>query len=443
VRLLEIVLEQAGYTNVFSTVDPYRALSLCAELQPDLLLLDLHMPTLDGFELMQIMQADPMFQAVPILVLTADGTLPIRHRALAQGARDFLIKPLDEVEILLRIRNLLEARFRSELLEAKVRESARFMASTFDALTAHVAVLDQNGTILAVNRAWTKFSEANGGDSAACGVGANYLDNCEQASGCGMEQGWEVHQGIRQVMGGTFPEFHMDYTCDSLVEPRWFTVHVTPFVGGGPTRVVVAHENITERKRIELEMEKTQWETVQRLARAAEFRDDMTGLHGRHVGSIAASIAQAMGLPSEQAALIGKAAPLHDVGKIGVPDAILRKPGRLTVEEFVLMQQHTHIGGQILSGSSSPILQLAEEIARTHHERWDGTGYEGLRGEAIPLSGRIVSVADVFDVLTHERPYKAAWSMADALAEIQAQSGRQFDPEVVTAFLTLPHHELL
>jgi len=218
---------------------------------------------------------------------------------------------------------------------------------------------------------------------------------------------------------------------------------VTPFVGQGPAHVVVAHENITERKMAELAMEQAQWETVQCLARAAEYRDDMTGLHIQRVGTISGRIARAMGLPLPLAALIEQAAPLHDVGKIGVSDTILLKPDRLTEAEVTSIQQHTQIGAKILSGSSSAILKQAVEVALYHHEHWDGSGYEGLQGENIPLSGRIVAVADVFDALTHDRPYKIAWSVSDALAEIEKQSGAQFDPQVVTAFLTLPHRDLL
>ena len=443
VRFLEIVLQQAGYQNVFSTLDPCQTLPLCAAFQPDIILLDLHMPLLDGFAVMQRLQTHPEFCSVPILVLTADGTTPNRHRALAEGAKDFLIKPLDKVEVLLRIDNLLETRFQNALLEGKVRDARRFMLSTFDALTSRVAVLDEAGTIIAVNRAWREFGADNGEEPCACGVGDNYLGACEQARGGEAEQAPAVAQGIRRVMAGEAEEFHLEYPCHNSTKRRWFTVRVTHFVGEGPVRVVVAHENITERKRAEEELEQAQWETVQRLACAAEYRDDSTGLHIQRVGAIAGRIARAMHLPARQAELLELAAPLHDVGKIGVSDTILLKPDRLTPEEFATMQRHTHIGAKILSGSSSCLLQLAEEIALHHHERWDGTGYGGLRGETIPLSGRIVSVADVFDALTHDRPYKRAWSVADALAEIKKQSGHQFDARVVAAFLTLPHNDLL
>lgn len=266
VRFLEIILQQAGYFNVFSTLDPCQALTLCSELQPDLLLLDLHMPRLDGFAVMQILRAEASFRSLPILVLTADGAVSLRHQALAQGAKDFLIKPLDEIEVLLRIENLLETRFRNELLEAKVQEAQRFLLSTFDALTSHVAVVDLNGKILATNRAWRQFNASNGGNADSCGIGANYFAACEQAFGGGAEQGWAVIQGIRRVMAGEIEEFHLEYSCHSPLERCWFIVRVTPFVGLGPVRAVVAHENITERKLIEEELK----EMVQRLEGDAE-----------------------------------------------------------------------------------------------------------------------------------------------------------------------------
>jgi putative two-component system response regulator len=197
------------------------------------------------------------------------------------------------------------------------------------------------------------------------------------------------------------------------------------------------------RERTE-ELEKAQIETLQRLAQAAEYRDDDTGLHTRRVGATCGQLAALLGFPPKQVELIIRAAPLHDVGKIGIADGVLLKPGKLTDEEFDIMRKHTIIGATMLSGSGSPWLQLAEEIALSHHERWDGRGYpRKLAGEEIPLIGRIVAVADVFDALTHERPYKTAWPVADAIAEISAQSGKQFDERVVQAFMTLDHEALV
>jgi putative two-component system response regulator len=189
---------------------------------------------------------------------------------------------------------------------------------------------------------------------------------------------------------------------------------------------------VRERTR---ELEAAQIEIIERLARAAEFRDDNTGQHTERVGQMAALLARELGLPDAQVSLIRRAAPLHDVGKIGIPDSILLKLGKLTAAEFELVKTHTTIGARILSGSRFPLLRLAEEIAFSHHEQWDGRGYAGLVGDTIPLAGRIVTVADVFDALTQKRPYKAAWPVEEAVAEIARQRGRQFDPQVVDAFL--------
>jgi HD-GYP domain-containing protein (c-di-GMP phosphodiesterase class II) len=186
------------------------------------------------------------------------------------------------------------------------------------------------------------------------------------------------------------------------------------------------------------DLEQVQKEILSRLATATEYRDDATGEHTRRVGIHAAAIARALGWSEDDVQLLSWAARLHDVGKIGVRDAVLLKPGELTGEERSSVQAHTVIGANILSGGQSSLLSMAEEIARSHHERWDGRGYpQRLAGEQIPLSARIVAVADTFDALINERPYKRAWSTKEALTEILLQSGHQFDPQVVAAFLSV------
>jgi PAS domain S-box-containing protein/putative nucleotidyltransferase with HDIG domain len=226
--------------------------------------------------------------------------------------------------------------------------------------------------------------------------------------------------------------------------------------------LIAVARDITERKRLERleleqkhqleqmvfertrDLEKARLETLQRLALAAEYRDDDTHHHTQRVGNTAALIAERLGLDGATVELFRLAAPLHDVGKIAVSDTILLKRGRLTEAEFVRMQHHTVAGAALLAGSNSDVLQLAAEIALSHHERWDGNGYpKALRGEAIQLSGRIVAVADVFDALTHERPYKPAWAVTDAVDEINRLRGHHFDPTIVDAFLTLDHEYLV
>jgi len=315
VLLLKRALEQQGYQNVRTTSDLAETI---VEFQPDLVLLDLLMPHIDGFGVLeQIHRLIPAGNYLPILVLTADATPETKRRALAAGASDFLTKPLDLGEVILRIRNMLQTR------------------------RLHVEL-----------------------------------------------------QGQRQLL----------------------------------------EERVRTRTR---ELEEAHIETFERLALAAEYRDDDTGQHTRRVGHTARLVASVMGLDDDDVALIGRAAGLHDVGKIGVPDSILLKPGKLEPEEFEVVKTHTMIGAKILSGSRSPLLRLAEQIALTHHERWDGSGYAGLTRENIPLAGRIATVADVFDALTHVRPYKGAWPLERALEEVADQRGRQFDPAVVDAFLAV------
>ena len=316
VALLEGILEEEDFTSLRSVIDPREVLPSYIEYLPDLILLDLQMPYMDGFEVMKQVRAclGPN-EFLPILVLTADITPDAKRRALAEGALDFLTKPFDAMEVVLRIRNLLQTR------------------------SLHLQLQAQN-------------------------------------------------QALDQKV----------------------------------------HERTAE-------LEETQVEILERLALAAEYRDDDTGEHTKRVGETAARIAQALGWGTKQVELIRRASPLHDVGKIAIADSILLKPGKLMPEEFERMKSHTKLGAQILSGGRFALLQLAEQIALTHHERWDGTGYMGLCGEAIPLAGRIVSVADVFDALTSPRPYKKAWSQQEALEEIKRQSGRQFDPRVVEALL--------
>jgi putative two-component system response regulator len=323
--LLRRVLERDGYTHVAATTDPTRVPGMFVESRPDLVLLDLHMPGMDGFELMERLAPGPGDgPGVPFLVLTADATNETKRRALSLGARDFLTKPLDQIELLLRVRNLLQV----QQLQDRLRE--------------HNANLENE---------------------------------------------------------------------------------------------------VAERTR---DLEHARLEVLERLALAAEYRDDDTQEHAWRIGRACALLAIGLELPDSEVELIRRAAPLHDIGKIGISDAILLKPGKLSDYEFKTVKTHTRIGAEILAGSQSPLLCLAEQIALTHHERWDGSGYPaGLSGEEIPLAARIVAVADVFDALTHERPYKDAWPVERAIGEILGQAGLQFDPDVVDVFSTLDHSTLL
>jgi PAS domain S-box-containing protein len=216
---------------------------------------------------------------------------------------------------------------------------------------------------------------------------------------------------------------------------------------GRLTGLCAVSHDITDRIRDRDELERrvrertqeltiSRFETLRRLALAAEYRDEDTAQHTSRVGQGAARLAAGLGLPSDLVAQISQAAPLHDVGKIGISDTLLLKPGPLSPEEFETMKQHTTIGARLLAGSGSEVLKLGEEIALTHHERWDGSGYpSALRGEAIPIAGRIVAVVDSFDAMTNDRPYRPARTVDEALEEIERCSGTLFDPRIAATFL--------
>ena len=225
----------------------------------------------------------------------------------------------------------------------------------------------------------------------------------------------------------------------------WAAFYVTPVhnTDGSIREFSTQLVDITETKKRGAEMQAARLESLRTLAIASEYRDDDTHEHTERVGCMAEAIGRMLGSAAPPVDLLRQAAPLHDIGKIGISDAILLKPGKLTAEEREAMERHTLIGADILSESNSEVLQMAEQIALAHHERWDGTGYpKGLRGQSIPLAGRIVAIADVFDALTHSRPYKEAWSVGRAVAHIEGESGGQFDPGLVAAFASLDHAAL-
>ncbi|HTI62894.1 MAG TPA: HD domain-containing phosphohydrolase [Gemmatimonadaceae bacterium] len=255
-----------------------------------------------------------------------------------------------------------------------------------------------------------------------------------------------VHDGDREALERAFAEMAADrgaprsFVCRvrhsegswRIVEARGTNLLHDPAVQA----IVINARDVSDRVRAEEKAREAELEVLERLAAAGEARDDDTGQHTRRVGELAARIGQALGLPFDEVDLIRLAAPLHDVGKIGIPDAILRKPGRLTPDEFAIMQTHTLIGASMLAEGATRHMWMAESIARSHHEWWDGTGYpEGLAGEAIPLAARIVAVADVYDALTHARPYRGAWKRDRVIRELRRKTGTHFDPQVVQAFL--------
>lgn len=193
-------------------------------------------------------------------------------------------------------------------------------------------------------------------------------------------------------------------------------------------------EQVKERTQ---QLEQSRLEIIQRLGRAAEYKDNETGMHVVRMSHYSRILAEQLDVSKRWVELIFHASPMHDIGKIGIPDRVLRKPGKLDNEEWDVMQQHVQIGGDIIGDSDSALLKLAQEIALYHHEKWDGSGYpHKLKGEDIPLSARIVAIADVFDALTSERPYKKAWPVEKAIGLIEEEAGKHFDPDLVPIFIS-------
>jgi putative two-component system response regulator len=272
--------------------------------------------------------------------------------------------------------------------------------------------------------------------------------------------GLEVLHDIRQTLspGTFFPILALTADSRPQIKEEMLRAGAKDFLTKpySATEVVLRVQNLLETRLYYLELqqqkenlevlveerssqlEQVHIEMLTRLAKVSEHRDDQAGEHVWRVATLSAMIAREMSLPAEFCSLLLRAARLHDIGKIGIAEGILMKPSHLTTEEFEIIKKHTMIGGQILAGSTSPLMRMAERIALTHHERWDGLGYpKGMRGEDIPIEGRIVAVADAFDTITHNRPYQRAQSTQEALLEIQKHRGRQFDPAVVAACLQL------
>ena len=322
VDLLETMLMMSGFSNVHSTTDSREVEAMHSQEDYDLILLDIRMPYMDGFEVMEALSKDVSDDYLPVLVLTAQQDMETRMRALELGAIDYITKPFDSNEVLNRINNILlvrrvfnERKNQAQILEEKVQE--------------RTAQLQQRS----------------------------------------------------------------------------------------------------------LELEKTRYAIIRCLGRAGEYRDNETGFHVLRMSKSSQVLALAAGLGEAKAELILNASPMHDIGKIGVPDHILLKPGKLEKDEWEIMQTHVAIGGEILKEDDSELMKMAHSIAMSHHEKFDGSGYpQGLKGEEIPIEGRISAICDVFDALTSERPYKKSWNVEDALAFINEGSGVHFDPKLVILF---------
>ncbi len=324
IRLIEAMLLPMGY-DVAIAQNGRQTLKKVEELLPDVILLDIMMPGMDGYEVTRRIKGDQHTCIIPIVMVTNLGDVKDRVKALEAGADDFLSKPVDKLELMARVSSLVKVKAYNDHL----RNYQELLESEANKRTGQL------------NAAFKKIKEAS-------------------------------------------------------------------------------HE------------------TIYRLCRAAEYKDDNTAGHINRVSNYAALLAAKLGLRKKTTESILLAAPMHDVGKIGVPDHILQKPGKLTPDEWEIMKKHTVFGSKILEGSHVGYIRFAEVIALTHHEKWDGSGYPlGLKGDKIPLVGRIMAIADVFDALTSRRPYKKAFSVEKSFEIIKHGRGNHFDPDIVDAFFSI------
>ena len=250
--------------------------------------------------------------------------------------------------------------------------------------------------------------------------------------------GYEVCQALKvQAHLEAIPVIFVTALADVEDEAHGFAVGAVDYITKPVSPPIVRARVRTHLSLVRMdELRQTRLQIVQRLGMAAEYKDNETGLHVIRMSHFSKVLALAAGFSEAAAEELLNAAPMHDVGKIGIPDAVLRKPGKLDEQEWAVMRQHVEIGAQIIGEHASGLLRTAQRIALSHHEKWDGTGYpNGLSGEDIPLEGRIVAIADVFDALTSVRPYKAAWSVEDAVKLLQEESARHFDPQLVELFI--------
>ena len=252
--------------------------------------------------------------------------------------------------------------------------------------------------------------------------------------------GLAVCQALKaEAASAAIPVIFVTALSDSLDEARGFDVGCVDYISKPVSAPVVRARVRTHLSLVRMdELRESRMQVIQRLGRAAEYKDNETGMHVIRMSHFARLLALAAGCDAQWADDLMHAAPMHDVGKIGIPDAILQKPGKLTSEEWAVMRTHPEVGAQIIGEHPSGVLRLARSLALEHHEKWDGSGYPaGLAGEAISLEARIVALADVFDALTSERPYKAAWPVEQAMALITEQAGQHFDPALVALFVPL------
>lgn len=484
-RVLEALLYSLEVETT-TALGGHEALAKLAAEPFDVVLLDVMMPDLDGFEVCRRIKSDPRTQLVPVVLVTALDDRENRLRGIESGADDFITKPVDRLELLARMRNFLHTRAlidqvqRYRLTLQNLFEMTSFSAKFAD--THHLLTefareaclltgLDQS-LVAVPERAGLKivgghdlYEELSEGSLLHPGSPESEVSRTGEplvimADDAGAVNRFHVEppylgvpmKGYDGTILGVISAFGRRSGIEVVplsdavrvltilaarlgaeIQLSGMNRRLERLVGERTSALATALERLTAAN---AEITQAQEETLLRLALAAEYRDEATAFHVRRMAEYSLEVAREIGMPLDYCDVIRLAAPMHDIGKIGIPDDILHKKGKLTDDEFDTMRRHTLIGARILSGSSSKVLQMSERIALCHHEKWDGSGYPfGLSGDEIPLEARIVSLADVFDALTTRRAYKEPFPLERTLAMIDEKRGNHFDPSLVDAFM--------
>jgi response regulator RpfG family c-di-GMP phosphodiesterase len=453
---------------------------------PDLVLCDMVMPGMSGLDVLRRLRGDERTRRLPFIMITGETAEDLRLEGIEAGADDYLTKPVQMAQLFARTSALLRTKrlddevrrqrdvidnlltisaFSPEYAGDRDRLELEFVRRTAELLQARevVALLLDNasepGRVVChppdQAEALARKTRSNGAWQRMIAEGRPLLvlpDDVEATEAMGLSEGFAgvpIHRLSGEVVGGIAA-----HGIPPGLRPQSLQILQTLAHRVGSELQLVRHRAELEREvaartrelrealealeEANISLEHAQEETLFRLALAAETRDNETANHLRRMGRYTEMLARAVRLDDEAIERMRYASLMHDIGKIGIPDHILQKPGRLSDEEFEVMKTHTVLGGEILQGSDAPVLQMSERIAVGHHERWDGKGYpHGVAGEAIPVEARIVAVADVFDALTSRRRYKRAWSHDESFAHLGEIAGSQLDPQLVGAFLEI------
>lgn len=446
--IIEDYLSERGY-DVLKVLGGEEGIQIAekhgAEL--DLILLDILMPNMDGYESLKILRQKKELNVVPIIMLTSVEKNEDKLKAYELGADDFIEKPFDNLSMEIRIRSLLRIKKQQEKinqsnkrLKDKVRENNLYKEIVRNTIDS-VILTDMDSQIILANPAFSKLVEKDQSEI----LGEKFSDLLYKKENV---IGDSIETITKQIERNGSWEGEL---ISKNEKHNWIAfATITPIYNHRKNiygYVTILHD-LSRIKELESELFKTNIklkeankETIYRLAYACEARDDETGRHVKRIGSYCRFIAKELGMTEEEADEIGYSSMMHDVGKIKIPDSILKKPGKPTDEEWEILKKHTIFGETILGDKE--FFHTARLIARSHHEWWNGSGYpDGLSGEDIPLPARITAIADVYDALIHERVYKRAWTKEEAFQYMLKDFGTHFDPELEDIFIKLYREEV-